>query len=378
MDIFFQFFLVTISCLWIMQACNPFEEAADYLGRNMKAGTKGATINAIASSMPELLTTIVFLFFYHDKAGFAAGIGTTAGSAVFNMALIPAMSIIAVFLFVKGIKFNLSKACIIRDGAFLIIAEGTLIWFLSNEVMEWYHGMIMIGIYGVYMTVMLLQNKMIKTDNDVDVFMDDSDEKDVEQNKHHWFVNFCKFDYKNMIHRNCEYSTKSAIFALTLAVLNICGACYLLAECVVNIADFFNMNTFFVAVIVAAAATSVPDTVISFKDAMKGNHDDSISNAVGSNIFDICICLGLPLTAFAFFYGPIEIPQADGVAELRIILLAFSALVIALLLFTRVTLKTSMILIAGYLSYASYSWCRGMNMLWANNVSELIKRITGI
>ena len=34
-----------------------------------------------------------------------------------------------------------------------------------------------------------------------------------------------------------------------------------------------------VAVIIAAAATSVPDTILSIKDAKKGNYNDAISNA---------------------------------------------------------------------------------------------------
>ena len=37
-------------------ACDSFEEAADFLGRNMPPGIKGATINAVGSSLPELFT----------------------------------------------------------------------------------------------------------------------------------------------------------------------------------------------------------------------------------------------------------------------------------------------------------------------------------
>ncbi len=50
----------------------------------------------------------------------------------------------------------------------------------------------------------------------------------------------------------------------------------------------------FVAVVLSAAATSVPDTIISIKDARKGNYDDAVSNALGSNIFDIAFALGCP------------------------------------------------------------------------------------
>ena len=54
----------------------------------------------------------------------------------------------------------------------------------------------------------------------------------------------------------------------------------------------------FVALILASAASSFPDTIISMKDAKKGNYDDAISNALGSNIFDVCFALGLPMLIF--------------------------------------------------------------------------------
>jgi len=59
----------------------------------------------------------------------------------------------------------------------------------------------------------------------------------------------------------------------------------------------------FVAVVLSAAATSVPDTIISIKDARKGNYDDALSNALGSNIFDIAFALGLPILLYNLIYG---------------------------------------------------------------------------
>jgi cation:H+ antiporter len=58
----------------------------------------------------------------------------------------------------------------------------------------------------------------------------------------------------------------------------------------------------FVAVVLSAAATSVPDTVISIKDARKGNYDDAVSNALGSNIFDIAFALGFPILLYNLIY----------------------------------------------------------------------------
>ena len=71
--------LILLACIGIMFSCNLFEPASNYLGRNMPAGVKGATINAIGSSLPELFTTFILLFFYRDMDGFTGGIATTAG-----------------------------------------------------------------------------------------------------------------------------------------------------------------------------------------------------------------------------------------------------------------------------------------------------------
>ncbi len=84
---------ILISSYIIWKSTDSFETAADYLGRNMSRGVKGATINAVASSMPEFLTTMFFLFYVKNEGNFAdnfsGGLGVVAGSAIFNILIIP-------------------------------------------------------------------------------------------------------------------------------------------------------------------------------------------------------------------------------------------------------------------------------------------------
>jgi cation:H+ antiporter len=86
--------------------------------------------------------------------------------------------------------------------------------------------------------------------------------------------------------------------------------------------DDLGVPIYFIAVILASAATSVPDTILSMKDAQKGNYDDAVSNALGSNIFDVCFALGFPLFLFTIIYGPIQMSAETvvNVSELRILL----------------------------------------------------------
>ena len=143
-------------------ACDSFEDASDYLGTEvykMAPGVRGATLEAIASSLPELFTTLFLLFIFHDQGGFAAGVATCAGSAVFNAVVIPAVCILAVTL--KGVNGNivesllLRRRTIIRDGFFFILAETCLIIFLGTDALTWWMGLILMGLYGVYFAVLM-------------------------------------------------------------------------------------------------------------------------------------------------------------------------------------------------------------------------------
>ena len=50
-----------------MRRCSSsFDIAANYLTRGFGEGVKGPTINAIASSLPELLISSLFLFYFKD------------------------------------------------------------------------------------------------------------------------------------------------------------------------------------------------------------------------------------------------------------------------------------------------------------------------
>ena len=88
MGVIIPIIFILISCLIIWRACDSFDTASRYIGRNLSDGVRGSTINAISSSLPELFTKAFFLLYLKDTNGFSGGIGTTAGSAVFNAVVI--------------------------------------------------------------------------------------------------------------------------------------------------------------------------------------------------------------------------------------------------------------------------------------------------
>ena len=63
---------------------------------------------------------------------------------------------------------------------------------------------------------------------------------------------------------------------------------------------------------VGAAGTSTPDALVSFHVAKNGMADMAVSNALGSNVFDILLCLGLPMAiSTTFLDKKVEIAEED-------------------------------------------------------------------
>lgn len=159
MGVFLPLFMVFICCLLIWKTGDAFETASQFLGRNLSDGVRGATINAIASSMPELLTTMIFLIDLKDAEGFSGGIGATAGSAIYNSLIIPAFVGLIVFVKLSVKRFRLTRKVIVRDGLFLLLIEALLIYILSGSFISWKDGLVLVLIYFVYLFVMFYMMK---------------------------------------------------------------------------------------------------------------------------------------------------------------------------------------------------------------------------
>jgi len=73
-------------------------------------------------------------------------------------------------------------------------------------------------------------------------------------------------------------------------------------------------------VTILAAGTSVPDAIGSLIVAREGKGDMAVSNAIGSNVFDILLGLGLPWVLSALIYGDGISVDAENIVPLSLIL----------------------------------------------------------
>eukprot|EP01083_Nonionella_stella_P205385 747964_1 len=91
-----------------------------------------------------------------------------------------------------------------------------------------------------------------------------------------------------------------------LCVLVICILSYAIVFCVEIIGHILGISATIMGLSLLAAGTSLPDLMTSMKEVKNGGEEgasNAISNALGSNIFDICIGLGLPWMIYSLALG---------------------------------------------------------------------------
>ena len=109
-------------------------------------------------------------------------------------------------------------------------------------------------------------------------------------------------------------STKMAWLWILAMMIVMGGASHLLVEASLALCEMLGIDGVIMGFVVIAAGTSVPDTALSVISARKGQYDAAISNVFGSNIFDICVCLSIPiLLALAMSGEPtsFDLPQIE-------------------------------------------------------------------
>ena len=293
---FLSILYIIISCIIIWRSSHGFEIASDFLGRKMPLGIKGATLNAIASSMPEFLTTIFFLFYLRDADGFSGGLGVTSGSALFNLLLIPSLVVLILCATGKCRSIALNKKVLLREGSVLLLSQLIFVIFLFRGVLRGWHGLVMVLLYFLYLA--LLYSITRKRQKSMREYA-----RPPALPKKSFFRALINMDLTAIVLAGRKINTLRAWSLLGLSTLVMTFGTWLLVYGTDLFGEITHIPLIFVAVVLSAAATSVPDTIISIKDARKGNYDDAVSNALGSNIFDIAFALGFPILLYNLIHG---------------------------------------------------------------------------
>lgn len=268
-NIYVAILTILLMSFIVSKASDKLGDVLHILGLKLNIPTtvRGATFDAIASSFPEFATAMIAIIIYKEFAD--VGVPTIAGSGIFNVLLIPMFSILA---FKGALTLKVNKKNVYRDMFFYVLSLIILGAFVLMGKFNFVTGILLVSVYIGYLLYLGYQTREHRLKKSA---KDDEDEEKLEPEDDMSYTKIISWILVTMFF---VWLSIDAIIASTKVV-----------------SSTFGIPLFITSVIIIAAATSIPDTLLSVKSAKKGDADGAIANAVGSNIFDICICLGIPM-----------------------------------------------------------------------------------
>ncbi|GFT19340.1 hypothetical protein NPIL_593991 [Nephila pilipes] len=310
---------------------------------NIQSDVAGATFMAAGSSAPELATAVIAVFVAKDDIG----IGTVVGSAVYNIAFV--IGICGLF---AGHVIYLNWWPMFRDCAFYLISILALLFALRDESVTWVESVLFLTLYTLYIVFMCFNQRIEKWAKGLQCLsclnsrvsepingvsyhpLPDLGQTPVENSRNKFAVSD-NIELSNIdaplppteeeegsIFSPPSGKCKKIIWVFSLPLLMSCyftipdcrrsrwekyffltflSSCiwigilsYILVWMITVIGFTLNIKDTIMGLTFLAAGASIPDAISSLIVARDGLGDMAVSNAVGSNVFDILLCLGLP------------------------------------------------------------------------------------
>jgi len=328
-----------------------FIASLDRISQDLKLSSDaaGATLMAVGSSAPELFVALFAVIKPGEHQ--AIGIGSIVGSAIFNLLVIVGASAL-----VK--KAKLSWEPLVRDLFFYTLAVGLLVVFIWDGKFTLPEAGIFIAVYVLYVVAVIYWRRWLPYEDTADDYIDEPIRKNKKARSRFVALNVSSQHITSLVDKilNILFPKKERYYLVFLfSIILIAALSYVLVEVAVASAHILQIPEAIIALTVLAVGTSIPDLFSSIIVAKQGRGDMAVSNAIGSNIFDILIGLGLPFMIIMLIEGA-TVEAGGNIIHSVIILFGSLLLLVFLLLIKRwkVGKPTGIILIVVYIAYIVY------------------------
>jgi len=325
--IYYMFWGLAIVCDEYFVA--SLEKISDVLG--LSPDVAGATFMAAGSSAPELFTSLMGVFAVKNDVG----VGTIVGSAVFNLCCI----IGGTAVFTPG-TLKIDWKPITRDTFFYAISICAMIYVLADGWVTTMEAVGLVSTYFVYVLAMKYNSSVMQsidkctgkvhTENENHEFDgkdgDDEEEESGPISKAVAAPLTVLFEATIPDCTDQKHEGKYVItFTASIAWIGILS--YYMVEWASKLGCLLNIHPAIMGCTLLAAGTSVPDAIGSLLVAKNGQGDMAVSNAIGSNVFDILLGLGIPWVLNGLIFGVKLHVDADNLVPLSFILIGTLAAV---------------------------------------------------
>ena len=154
-----------------------------------------------------------------------------------------------------------------------------------------------------------------------------------------------------------EEAQKYCYVAFFMCIVWIGALCFLMVMAATEVGCVLNVSPTLMGILVLSIGTSVPDAIGSMIASRKGEADMAVANAIGSNVFDILLGLGLPWMLRAVIEGEDTVVDKNGIKESVGILFGTVWLFLGVLVFNRwkMTKQLGLMLFFLYVIYVAYN-----------------------
>lgn len=312
-----------------------FIKSLDNIAARLKLSesVSGATLLAFGTSAPEIATALFALFL--TDAHPATGVGTIVGSAIFQILVVIGFACIAN-------RSKLSWKPILRDSSFYAFSVILLLIFVQDNKLTILEGGILVGCYLLYLVFLNFWMRYIdnesKENNEVEI----KEEYAIEdvlppRSTLRKTIDFITTPLRLLIRLIPNPEKRPAwtypVFILCLGFIAL--ASYWMVMAAERLAIQIGIPTEIIALTILAGGTSMPEIISSYIVSKQGRGDMAIANAIGSNIFDILISLGLPVLIYTLMHGDISGIGSANITSSVVLLFASLLLVILAFVFSR-------------------------------------------
>ncbi|KAH8396190.1 hypothetical protein KR222_004697, partial [Zaprionus bogoriensis] len=325
----------------------------------------GATFLAAATSSPELFVAFVGTFITKGDIG----VGTIVGSSVFNM-----LGIASVCGILTGITLPHNPPMdwwpITRDTFWYMVSIVLLFVVLFDSKVFLYECAGMLGAYLIYVVALGCDRKFQKLFRTVDAERDMIRENPLDREESErlksfrenicmrpdpednillkiWFV--IKYPAVILLALTTPSARAPYFLSMIVAVAWICVISYFVTWFITVVGYNLGIPDAIMGLTALAIGTSVPEVVSSYIVCKRGYPSMAMCNAIGSNTFDIFICLGLPWT-IRVLTGAKVIINSCGLTITTGMLIVAAAVIFSCFLITKFVLGK----LVGWLSLVMY------------------------
>ncbi|OYR59120.1 sodium:calcium antiporter [Halorubrum halodurans] len=240
------------------------EEAAEGLSTHygLPPVVQGTVVVAVGSSFPEFASVVVTAL-----AGvFDMGVGAIVGSAIFNILVVPALSGLA-----TADDLDSSRTIVYKEAQFYMLAVSVLVITFALAVI---YEPVATGAGGV------LSGSITRPLAVVPLFV---------------YGLYLFIQWQDTGDYEAETGADVAVARewgrLAAGLLVILASVEAMVSSIESLGHAFGIPEFLAGMTIVAAATSLPDTLVSVRSARDDNSATSLGNVLGSNTFDLLVVI---------------------------------------------------------------------------------------